>query len=53
MTPINLEVLYARHSRLMKNTVEKNIGFLLVRVGWKVRYTVGIAPTLDAESGNP
>jgi hypothetical protein len=33
MTPINLVVLKARHSRLIVNTVETNITFLLFRVG--------------------
>ena len=33
MIPINLVVLNARHSRLIVNTVETNITFLLFRVG--------------------
>ena len=33
MTPINLVVLNARHSKLIVNTVETNITLLLFRVG--------------------
>ena len=33
MTPVNLVVLNARHSRLIVNTVETNIMFLLLGVG--------------------